>query len=352
MKFFKTEFNSQLNNQDSLNRVTSPNFAYDDLDVEVNVDDLVMSENDPRADGIDPNHVDALYYKITVDGVDPDSRAIIMQTEYDPTKYYVVDQHHFVSALKKAHIKKHKAHIVKYIGNGSKKEMWAAASDFGQKINNSHNLYKKTTMASVISAAVKKINDVGYIYAPDTPNDEVHIRLWFKQNMIDGLFAPGKLTWIMTQILNRDNLTGVKTRSLNDNIIKIICSKSEGKYGTGDLTRKRFGYVVKTDNFAADAPKMFHQLLCLWDKNPDKKAVIITYSGKDNATEIVGKHKGYITKIYDTYITHLSAIGKLHGCAFTPLTFEKFLDKIEVTSIGQVVGEWSDESDFVTRQLT
>ena len=61
MKFFKSEFNTQLNNQDSLNRVTSPNFAYDDLDVEVNVDDLVMSENDPRADGIDPNHVDALY---------------------------------------------------------------------------------------------------------------------------------------------------------------------------------------------------------------------------------------------------------------------------------------------------
>ena len=57
--------------------------------------------------------------------------------------------------------------------------MWAAASDFGQKINNSHKLYKKTTMASVISAAVKKINDVGYIYAPNTPNDEVHIRLWF-----------------------------------------------------------------------------------------------------------------------------------------------------------------------------
>ena len=60
MKFFKTEFNTQLNNQESLNRVTSPNFAYTDLDVEVNVDDLVMSENDPRADGIDPNHVDAL----------------------------------------------------------------------------------------------------------------------------------------------------------------------------------------------------------------------------------------------------------------------------------------------------
>ena len=34
------------------------------------------------------------------------------------------------------HIKKHKAHKVKYIGNGSKKEMWAAASDFGQKIYN------------------------------------------------------------------------------------------------------------------------------------------------------------------------------------------------------------------------
>ena len=83
-----------------------------------------------------------------------------METEYDPNKYYVVDQHHFVSALKKAHIKTHKAHKVKYIGNGNKKEMWAAASDFGQKINNSHKLYKKTPMASVISAAVKTLLNI------------------------------------------------------------------------------------------------------------------------------------------------------------------------------------------------
>ena len=61
-----------------------------------------MSENDPRADGIDPKHVDSLYYKISVDGVDDDSRAIVMRTEYDSNKFYVIDQHHLVSALKKA----------------------------------------------------------------------------------------------------------------------------------------------------------------------------------------------------------------------------------------------------------
>ena len=54
MKFFKSEYNNELNNQESLKRITSSNFAYTDTDVEVNVDDLVMSENDPRADGIDP----------------------------------------------------------------------------------------------------------------------------------------------------------------------------------------------------------------------------------------------------------------------------------------------------------
>ena len=51
MNFFKSEFNDELNNQESLKRVTSSNFAYIDTDVEINVDDLVMSENDPRADG-------------------------------------------------------------------------------------------------------------------------------------------------------------------------------------------------------------------------------------------------------------------------------------------------------------
>ena len=73
MNFFKSEYNDELNKQESLKRITSPHFAYTDLDVEVYVDDLVMSANDPRADGIDPNHVDSLYYKISVDGVDDDS---------------------------------------------------------------------------------------------------------------------------------------------------------------------------------------------------------------------------------------------------------------------------------------
>ena len=88
MNFFKSEYNDELNKQESLKRITSPHFAYTDLDVEVYVDDLVMSANDPRADGIDPNHVDSLYYKISVDGVDDDSRAIVMETEYDSNKYY------------------------------------------------------------------------------------------------------------------------------------------------------------------------------------------------------------------------------------------------------------------------
>ena len=351
MKFFRSEYNDELNNQDSLKRITSPNFAYTELDVEVNVDDLVMSPNDPRADGIDPNHVDALYYKISVDGVDPDSRAIIMETEYDPNKFYVIDQHHFISALKKAHIKKHRAHKVKWIGRGNRKEMWAAASDFGQKINNSHKVTKKTTMASVVSLAVKKINTTGYIYKPNTPVDEVNIRLWFEENRITGLFAPHVLTKIYQKIHNRDESTGQKVRSLNENMIKIICKNSEGKYGSGDLTNNRYGYIVKTDNYSADAPKALHQILCLWNRQPDTKPVIITYSGKDNNETILSNYKGYVNKIYDTYRTHLSAIGKLHGCLFTALTFEQFLDKIEVVSIGQISGEHSPKSDFITRQL-
>ena len=352
MNFFKSEYNDELNKQESLKRITSPHFAYTDLDVEVYVDDLVMSANDPRADGIDPNHVDSLYYKISVDGVDDDSRAIVMETEYDSNKYYVIDQHHFVSALKKAHILTHKVHKVKYIGKGNKKEMWAAASDFGQKINNSHKVTKKTTMASVVALACKKINTTGYIYKPNTPVDEVNIRLWFEENKITGLFAPHILTKIYQKIDNRDESTGQKVRSLNDNMIKIICRNTDGKYGSADLNNNRYGYIVKTDNFAADAPKVLHQILCLWNKSPDKKPVIITYSGKDSNELILSNYKGYVNKIYDTYRTHLSAIGKLHGCLFTALTLQQFLDKIEVVSIGQIKGEWSDHSDFISRKLT
>ena len=352
MNFFKSEFDNELNKQESLKRVWSPNFKYIDLDVEVEVDNLVMSENDPRADGIDPRHVDSLYYKISIDGVDPDSRAIVMQTKNDPNKYYVIDQHHFVSALKKAHILTHKVHIVKYIGGGNEKEMWAAASDFGQKINNSHKITKPTTMASVVALACKKINTTGYIYKPNTPVDEVNIRLWFAENMITGLFAPKTLTMIKDRILNRDESTGQKVRSLTEHMIKIMCNYTDGKYGSGDLNNNRYGYIVKTDNFAADAPKVLHQILCLWNKHPNKKPVIITYSGKDSNEKILSQFSGYVKKIYETYCTHLSAIGQLHGCVFTALTFAQFLDKIEVVSIGQILGEWSDDSDFITRQIT
>tara|TARA_B100000575_G_scaffold88961_1_gene70490 strand:- start:153 stop:1211 length:1059 start_codon:yes stop_codon:yes gene_type:complete len=352
MNFFNSEYNEELKKQESLKRITSPNFAYTDLDVEVNVDNLIMSENDPRADGIDPRHVDALYYKISIDGVDDDSRAIVMETEYDSNKFYVIDQHHLVSALKKAHILTHKVHIVKYIGKGNKKDMWAAASDFGQKINNSHKITKPTTMASVVALACKKINTTGYIYKPNTPVDEVNIRLWFAENMITGLFAPKTLTIIKDRILNRDESTGQKVRSLTEHMIKIICNDTDGKYGSADLNNNRYGYIVKTDNFAADAPKVLHQILCLWNKHPNKKPVIITYSGKDNNETILSNYKGYVNKIYDTYRTHLSAIGQLHGCLFTALTFAQFLDKIEVVSIGQILGEWSDDSDFISRQFT
>ena len=359
MKFFKNEYNEELNNQNS-KRITSPNFAYTELDVDVNVDDLVMSENDPRADGIDPRHVDSLYYKISVDGVDDDSRAIVMRTEYDSNKFYVIDQHHLISALKKANIKTHKVHIVKYIGKGNKKEMWAAASDFGQKINNSHKITKPTTMASVVALACKKINTTGYIYKPNTPIDDVNIKLWFAENMITGLFAKKTLTEISNQIQNRDESTGLKVRSLNENMIKIMCRNTDGKYGSGEISNNRFGYIVKTDNFAADAPKMVHQILCLWKESPNKKPVIITYSGKDSNEKILSNHKGYVNKIYNVYVTHLIAISRLHGSMFrklmevaiSELTFDKFFDKIEVVSVGQIKGEWSDDSDFITRQIT
>ena len=135
-------------------------------------------------------------------------------------------------------------------------------------------------------------------------------------------------------------------------MIKIICKNTDGKYGAGELSSGRYGYIVKTDNYAADAPKMLHQILCLWNKSPDKKPVIITHSGRDSNELILSQFKGYVNKIYETYLTHLSAIGQLHGCLFTALTFEQFLDKIEVVSIGQVKGEWSDNSDFITRKLT
>ena len=335
-------------------RPSSPFFRYKGM-IKVKLTNVHLSNNDPRVQKIDESNVEDLMLDMTQQGLDDDAELGSVLKSKKEGHYDVFDQHHCIESLKRLGKEELWLDEYEYVGTGSEADKWAAASDFGQKINNLHILYKKTTMASVVAAALAKIRQTGYIFREGTPVNEDMIFEWMKEVGHTARFHKGKVTEMINKILNPNEYTGVKTRSITQNLIKDLCAASKGYYGSGNLVKvnsDRYGFIVKTDNYASDAPKTMHSILSHWDKDVDLKPVIITYSGKDNATEIVGKHKGYITKIYDTYITHLSAIGKLHGCAFTPLTFEKFLDKIEVTSIGQVVGEWSDESDFVTRQLT
>ena len=360
MSNFKSIIPKQLRKAMS-KRILSPHFNYEDKVSKVSLDDVILSKNDPRADGIDPNHVDALVLRITTTGVEEDAKIVIMPSDTQKGKYDVIDGHHLVTALRKAHISHVNAEIVHYIGNGSKKEKWAAASDLGQRINNSFTVTKKQTMASLTSAAISKIDNVNYIYRPNTPVDELHIRYWMEEQFYTSLFAPHIITKIVNNILNRGANSGTKVRLLNDNMRKIIFLKTNGRYGNGRLNGNRNGFVVKTDNWAADAPKVFHQILALWNKSPDVKPVIITYSGKDDAQAIVDNHSNYAHKIWLTYKVHLSSLLCLHGLSdpdlvkyfpkLETLTYEEFLGKMEIIAIGQLDGEHSPSNDFISRPL-
>ena len=69
--------------------------------IDVDVDDLILSENDPRADKIDPNHVKDIQINLQTAGYEEDGELpCVKESKQFPGKYEVIDQHHLISALK------------------------------------------------------------------------------------------------------------------------------------------------------------------------------------------------------------------------------------------------------------
>ena len=318
--------------------------------IEVDVDDLIFSPNDPRADGIDPKHVEDLELNLLTAGCEEDGElgAVKKSKEY-PGKYDVIDQHHLVSAFK--NIKQQKLNVDEYEYTGSYGDAheWASAADFGLQINNNHLITKRTTMASVVHAGLKKIKTCGYIFEPGTPVNESTIREWMKVCKHDQIFAKGKVTEMVYKILHPTKLAGAKIRPLCNEVIDTICASSGGNYGAGTLNAGYYGFIVKTDNFAADGPKGYNQMVNVIQRG--QTPCFITYSGKDDAEKIVANHEAYFDKMYDTYEKHMKSVDVLHGIRFDLLTKKEFFAKIKTVAISQIEDEYCNGDDFVERPL-
>ena len=318
--------------------------------IEVDVDDLIFSPNDPRADGIDPKHVDDLELNLLTAGCEEDGElGVVKKSKEHPGKYDVIDQHHLVSAFKNIKQKRLNVDEYEYTGSYGIAHEWASAADFGLAINNEHLLTKRTTKASVVHAALKKIKTCGYIFEPGTQVDEDNVRAWMKVCKHDQIFAKGHVTDMVNKILHPTKLAGAKIRPLCDELIDTLCASSGGNYGSGELNANCYGFIVKTDNFAADGPKGYNQFINVIKK--DKTPCFITYSGKDDAEKIVANHEAYFDKMFETYEKHMESVEILHGIKFPLLTKKEFFAKIKAVAISQIEDEYCNGDDFVERPL-
>lgn len=317
--------------------------------IEVDVDDLLFSENDPRAiEGTDPEHVQDIKTNLETAGYDEDGELTsVMLSDSNEGKYEIIDNHHLIDAIKQMNQKKWIVDLYEYTGCYGTAHKWAAATELGFSINNNHNIVKKTTMASVIAAGLKKIERCGYINEPGTPVDHDNINAWFVTCGHDKVFASNTLPKITKQILNPTKLTGKKIRPLSKEKIDQLCADSNGLFGEGPIDNDRHGFVVCTNTYAADAPKGYNQMVNVLTKG--KKPVFITYSTKDDAKKIVDNHSNYFDKLYETHVKHVNFLPNFYPVALTPLSKEDFLAKIEMVAIGQIDGEYN-ETDFIERK--
>lgn len=319
--------------------------------LKVKVDDLEFSENDPRNEDMDWKHVDDIYTNLLEAGYDEDGKlpAVIPNKN---GKYYIIDNHHLIAALKKLGQEYWYVDVYEYTGIDPE-FIWSAATDFGFSINNSHNPVKKTTMASVVNAGVQRIKEKGYIYEPGTPVDETYIDMWLRETKQHEVFAPVTITKLIKQIQHPNKLAGKKIRNLSTEEVRdVVFASTHNYYGSGILTGGRKGYVVCTNTFGADAPKWWNQVLNAMDDG--FVPVIQTYSTKDDPATILKNHKEGFERLYEQFVRTTRIMSNFYPSfnGDNVLSRKEFYDKIEYVAMGQLDGEYiAGEDDVITRPV-
>jgi len=330
-------------------RPSSAYFKIKKSTVEVNVDDLVFSDNDPRAEDLDWELVDEIYNNLLEGGYDEDGQlAAVVANEFGT--YDVIDHHHLIAALKKLKQKKWYVDVYEYTGIDPD-YLWIAATDFGFIINNSKNPQKKTTIRSVVRAAQDRIEKYGYVLSPNTPVDDIHIKLWLRETKQHEVFSEGKLTQIINKIREPDKFAGKKIRNLStDEVRETIFKGSGDQYGPGAIRGgTHYGFVVCTDTAKADAPKWWNQVLNALDNG--YVPLIQTYSKKDDPALILKNHKSGFDRMYEQFLKTTRNVSKFYDqVSFKELSKKEFLAKLEYVAIGQIDGEYTaGDNDFINR---
>jgi hypothetical protein len=350
IKFIPTQLPKVSKYARDRQRPSSAYFKLKESTIEVNVDDLEFSENDPRAEDMDWELVDEIYNNLQEGGYDEDGQlAAVVPNQFG--KYDIIDHHHLIAALKKLKQQKWYVDVYEYTGI-DEDYLWSAATDFGFVINNLKNPQKKTTMQSVVRAAGDRVKKYGYVYRPGTPVDEVHIGMWLRETKQHEVFSEGKLTQITNRILQPGKYAGKKIRNLStDEVRETICAGTNNYYGTGLLNNGRYGYVVCTDNAKADAPKWWNQVLNAMDDG--YIPVIQTYSKKDDPASIVKHHKDGFERMYEQFVKTTRIVSKFYDkVQLGTLSRKEFYDKIEYVAMGQIDGEYDPgENDFIERPV-
>jgi len=318
--------------------------------VEVHVDQLSLDENDPRIEDMDWAHVDDIFTNLLEAGADEDGKLPAV-VDMGNDQYSVIDNHHLIAALQKLEQEKWYVDVYEYTGINPD-FLWDAATDFGFSINNSHNPTKKTTIASVVGAGVKRWKEKGYIYEPGTPLDRDHIDMWLRLTKQHEVFAPASITRITNQILNPTVLAGKKIRNLStESIREEVLNTTDNYYGSGLIRNgSAYGFVVGTNTYGADAPKWWNQVQNAIDDG--YLPVIQTYSTKDTPELIVKNHKKGFDKMYEAFVKTTKIISNFYSnISIVPLTKKEFYNKVEYVAIGQLDGEYTDENTVIERTV-
>ena len=319
---------------------------------EIPMDDIILSDNIPRAEeSTDPIHVDNLSLFLQTAGYDEDADLTpLMKHPTLPGKYVVIDNHHLIEALKKMGQKVWMGDLWEYTGSYGEAHMWVAAGDFGLEFNNDQLITKKTSRASVVAAALGKISMVNYITEPGVTVDDTSVRQWISQCGHDRIFDKRNITMIVNEILNPGKLSGKNIIPVTPESINAMFADTSNNYGTGLVNNNRYGFLIKTDNYAADAAKGYGQLVSALQKG--YIPLFITYSGKDDAGKIVSNECGYFDKMYEVYQRHMNSVTIFHGIAFPLLSKKEFFSKLQHVAVVQIKGvDDLDGEKFVVRPL-
>tara|TARA_Y100001963_G_C6734928_1_gene425890 strand:+ start:104 stop:1165 length:1062 start_codon:yes stop_codon:yes gene_type:complete len=313
------------------------------------VEDLILSENDPRNEDMDWTHVDNIYNNLLEAGCDEDGQLPAVVPTAD-NQYDVIDNHHLIAALRKAKQVEWYVDVYDYTGIDPK-FMWSAATNFGFSINNSHNPTKRTTTSAVINAALRIKESVGYLVEPNIPLVD-QIEIWLRETKQHEVFAKTGLGMIKNGILNPSKFAGKKIRNLSTKEVRnVVFSYSKNYYGSGVLTGGRYGFVVCTDNATADAPKWWNQVVNALDEG--YKPVVQTYSKEDDPTKIIKNDRNGWKRLYEQFEKASRIMSTFYpNVTLEPISEEEFISKLEYVAMGQIDGEYTvGENDFINRPL-